>query len=135
MRSFSGFMFLLAAALQLAPMAFAGAAEVAVVDGDTIIYDGHQVEIWGIIAPSRAETCMNSRNEKWDCGERAFAELSAAASDETFACEEKQTGFVLCKAGGLDVGLLLVKEGLARARQDYNDVEARAREAKIGLWQ
>jgi endonuclease YncB( thermonuclease family) len=135
MRAFSGLVLLLAAVSPLGSMARAGAADVAVVDGDTIIYDGHQVEIWGIIAPSRAETCVNSRNEKWACGERAFAELSAATSDETFACEEKQTGFVLCKAGGLDIGLLLVKEGLARSRQDYHDVEARAREAKVGLWE
>jgi len=135
MRSFSGLVLLLAAVSLLGPMARASAADVVVVDGDTIVYDGHQVEIWGIIAPSRAETCVNSRNEKWDCGERAFAELSAAASDATFACEEKQTGFVLCKAGGLDIGLLFVKEGLARSRQDYHDVEARAREAKVGLWE
>jgi len=126
---------LLAAALLLLPATSSNAADVSVVDGDSIVYDGHPVEIWGIIAPSRQETCLTSQNEKWDCGERAFAEVSAAAKDETFACEEKETGFVLCRAGGMDVGLLLVKEGLVRARQDYRDVEARAREAKVGLWQ
>jgi endonuclease YncB( thermonuclease family) len=135
MRAFPGAALLLAAALQLAFTPGAGAADVTVVDGDSMIYDGRQVEIWGIIAPSRSETCTTLQNEKWDCGERAFAQLSAAASDPTFACEDKEPGFVVCHAGGLDVGLLLVKEGLVRARQGYKDVEARAREAGIGLWQ
>ncbi len=111
------------------------AADVTIIDGDTIVYEGKQAEIWGVIAPSKGETCVTSSNEKWPCGERAFAQLSEVAADETFACDEKEPGFLLCRAGGLDVGLLMVKEGLVRARQDYHDVEARAREAKIGLWQ
>ncbi|MBL8580097.1 MAG: thermonuclease family protein [Mesorhizobium sp.] len=111
------------------------AADVTVIDGDTIVYEGKQAEIWGVIAPSKGETCATSGNEKWPCGERAFTQLSEAAADETFACEEKEPGFLLCRAGGLDVGLLMVKEGLVRARQDYHDVEARAREARVGLWQ
>ena len=30
---------------------------------------------------------------------------------------------------------LLVKEGLAKARDDYQEMEARARSARIGLWE
>jgi len=133
MRSVSAF--LVAAAMQLAPTSCAAAADVTVVDGDSMIYDGRSLEVWGIIAPSKSETCVTTQGEKWPCGERAFTALSEAASDPTFACENKESGFVVCRAGGLDVGLLLVKEGLVRARQDYKDIEARAREAKVGLWQ
>ena len=126
----------LAAATAMLAMTLAGrAADVQVVDGDSIVYNGRSVEIWGIIAPSRTETCLTASGEKWPCGERAFSELSAMAADPSFACEDKEPGFVVCHAGGLDVGLLLVKEGLVRARQGYKDIEARAREAKIGLWQ
>lgn len=135
MRALLGTPLLLAAALQLAFTPCAGAAEVTILDGDSMVYDGGQVEIWGIIAPSRSEICTTTQNEKWRCGERAFAELAKAASDPTFACEDREPGFVTCRAGGLDIGLLLVKEGLVRARQDYKDVEARAREAGVGLWQ
>lgn len=135
MRAFPAAVLLLAAVLHLTFAPGARAAEVTVIDGDSIIYDGRQVEIWGIIAPPRSETCATARNEKWFCGERAFAELAAAASDPTFACEDKEPGFVICLAGGLDVGLLLVREGLARARQDYRAAEVRAREAGIGLWE
>lgn len=135
MRAFPAAALLLATVLQLALATGAGAADITVVDGDSMIYDGRQVEIWGIIAPARSETCATAQNEKWACGERAFAQLAAAASDPTFACEDKEPGFVICRAGGLDVGLLLVREGLVRARQDYKAAEARAREARIGLWE
>lgn len=126
---------LAAAALQLSTPEFAAAADVTVVDGDSLIYQGKTVEIWGVIAPSRRESCIATDGKKWPCGEQAYEALSQAASDESFACEDKEAGFVLCRAGGLDVGLLMVKEGLVRARQDYKDIEARAREAKVGLWE
>jgi endonuclease YncB( thermonuclease family) len=38
-------------------------------------------------------------------------------------------------AGGLDVGRLMVREGLAHARQGYADAEAMARAAKVGIWE
>lgn len=113
----------------------AHAAEVTVLDGDTLRYDGAQAEIWGIISPARTETCRTANGKDWPCGERAFQQLSEMAADETFSCAEKEAGFLICRAAGLDVGLLMVKEGLAHARQDYKDVEIRAREARIGLWE
>ncbi|MDP3898354.1 MAG: hypothetical protein Q8Q62_16925 [Mesorhizobium sp.] len=122
----------LAAFVAAAP---ANAATVEVTDGDSLIYDGVKAEIWGIIAPSRAETCTTMAGINWACGERVFAALSALAADETFACIQKEPGFVTCQAGGLDVGLLLVREGLARARQDYAGIEARAKEARVGIWE
>ncbi len=135
MRLFQGSALLLGAALLFGQASGAHAADVSVIDGDTLLHNGVQVEIWGIIAPSKTETCTTSGGEKWPCGERAFEALSQAASDETFECETKEQGFVLCHAGGLDVGALLVKEGLVRARQDYRSIEARARDAKVGLWE
>jgi len=111
------------------------AAEVTVFDGDTLRYDGVQAEIWGIISPGRTETCRTSTGRDWPCGERAFQQLSEIAADETFSCAEKEAGFLICRAAGFDAGLLMVKEGLARARQDYKDVEIRAKEARIGLWE
>lgn len=121
------------AALHFA-VAVAHAADVTVIDGDTILYDGRQAEIWGVIAPAKGEMCTTTQGEKWPCGDRAAEQLSELAADATFVCEEKEPGFLLCRTGGLDVGLLLVKEGVVRARQDYRDAEARAREAGVGLW-
>lgn len=122
-------------AVGFASVEVAHAAEVTVLDGDTLRYEGVLAEIWGIISPGRTETCRTSTGKDWPCGERAFRQLSEMAADETFSCTEKETGFLICRAAGLDVGLLLVKEGLARARQDYRDVEMRAKEARIGLWE
>ncbi|MGB3502804.1 MAG: thermonuclease family protein [Mesorhizobium sp.] len=116
-------------------VAGAASAAVAVLDGDSLDIDGKRVELWGIIAPAKSETCRTSTGRDWACGQAVFDQLRVLSEDETFSCSEKETGFVVCSAGGLDVGRLLVKEGLARARQDYHDAEARAREAKIGLWE
>jgi endonuclease YncB( thermonuclease family) len=125
----------LAALLAIGSLTPAWSASVVVTDGDSLDLDGKHVEIWGIIAPSKSETCTTQAGTNWPCGERAFEQLSEAAKDESFACEEKEAGFVICRAGGLDIGMLLVKEGLARSRQDYKDVESRAREAKVGVWE
>jgi len=125
----------LAGILAVGTLTPAWAASAVITDGDSLDLDGKHVEIWGIIAPSKTETCTTQAGKSWPCGERAFEQLSTAAADETFACEAKEAGFVICRAGGLDVGMLLVKEGLARSRQDYKDVESRAREAKIGIWE
>jgi len=63
---------LVIAILATCAMATAGAAaEVSVIDGDTIVYHARQAELWGIIAPSRTEISTTSTNEKWPYGERA----------------------------------------------------------------
>lgn len=110
-------------------------ASTTVIDGDSLMLDGKQVELWGVIAPQKSETCTTTSGTSWACGQSAFDQLRQLAADETFACMPKEPGFVTCQAGGLDIARLLVKEGLVRARQDYHDTEARAREAKVGIWE
>lgn len=121
----------------LALVASAGPAFCAAtaIDGDSLMLDGKQVELWGVIAPEKSETCKTSSGTIWPCGQSALEQLQQLTADETFACTPKEPGFVICQAGGLDVARLLVKEGLVRARQDYHDAEARAREAKVGIWE
>lgn len=126
---------ILAMVTVLASTSLAGAADVTVLDGATLVYDGKVVGLWGIRAPERTETCTTSTGTNWPCGERAFRQLSAVAADDTFSCQAKQDDFVVCRAGSLDIGLLMVKEGLARATQDYKAIEAGAREAKTGIWE
>lgn len=119
----------------LASTGLAGAAEVTVLDGATLAYEGKVVRLWGVRAPEKVKTCTTSKGTNWPCGERAFRQLSAVAADATFSCRRKQADFVVCRAGLLDIGLLMVKEGLAYATQDYKDVEAGAREAGTGIWE
>jgi endonuclease YncB( thermonuclease family) len=126
--------YIAAAAVLLASTAVSfSAAEV--IDGDSLMLDGHKVELWGVVAPEKSEMCRTSSGQAWPCGQAALDQLQQLSADETFVCEPKEPGFVICRAAGFDVARLLVKEGLVRARQDYHDTEARAREAKVGIWE
>lgn len=101
----------------------------------SVAVNGKTVRLWGIDAPAAGETCTTTAGKVWPCGARVRDQLRAVFTDEKPLCEEKPEGFVLCRASGLDVGLLLVKEGLAKSTGPYAEIEARARSAKVGLWE
>ena len=71
----------------------------------------------------------------WPCGRRARDQIRLAVQEDVTVCQAKASGFELCRIGGLDIATLLVKEGLAKARDDYQELEARARSARVGLWE
>ena len=50
-------------------------------------------------------------------------------------CQPAERGSAICRVAGIDIAALLVKEGLARAAGDYQDLEDRARAAKTGIWE
>lgn len=97
--------------------------------------NGKDNRLWGIDAPSLDETCTTAAGKVWRCGARVRDQLRALLTEEKPVCEAKADGAMLCRAAGLDIGLLLVKEGLAKSTGPYQDVEARARSAKVGMWE
>lgn len=111
------------------------AANIEVIDGATLVVDGRTVRLWGIEAPSAEQTCVTTTGRSWPCGKRVRDQLVSAVRDSAIACQPKAPGIELCRIAGLDIGALLVKEGLARARDDYQELEARARAARVGLWE
>ncbi|QUS37859.1 hypothetical protein RPMA_02535 [Tardiphaga alba] len=111
------------------------AADVQVIDGGSLVLNGRTVRLWGIEAPPATEVCVTTSGRSWPCGQRAHAELRSALQDGVVVCQPKAPGFEVCRIAGLDVGALLVKEGLAKARDDYRELEARARQARVGLWE
>lgn len=111
------------------------ASGITVVNGDTVVWNGRTVHLHGIDAPEADETCRTAAGADWSCGARARQQLAEAASLDEVLCEAAEAGRVICRAAGLDLAALLVKEGLARAASDYQDIEAGARAAKIGLWE
>jgi len=113
----------------------AAAADIQVIDGGALVVDGRTVRLWGIETPTAAQTCVTTAGRSWPCGKRARDELRSVVQENVVVCQPKAPGFELCRVAGLDVGALLVKEGLARARGDYQELEARARSAHVGLWE
>ncbi|MCO5131572.1 MAG: thermonuclease family protein [Xanthobacteraceae bacterium] len=113
----------------------AAAADILVLDGGTLVVGKRTVRLWGIEAPTATQTCVTTTGRVWPCGARARDELRSAIRDEEVVCRPKARGLDVCRVAGLDIGALLVKEGLARARDDYQELEARARSARAGLWE
>lgn len=119
--------------LNAAPL-FAG--DVRVVDGDTVMVDGRSFHLHGIDAPALDEVCTASNGVTWPCGRRVRDQLMKAAALDEMVCQAVERETVRCRVAGLDIGALLVKEGLAKAAgDDYRDIEGRARAAKVGIWQ
>lgn len=126
---------LLIAALLTATMATAFAADASVVDGGRFTLYGRLVALWGIAAPAAGEICTTSSGKRWACGDRARNQLRLAFAENTPDSQIKDTNVVQCRVAGLDIGLLLVKEGLAKSTGPYSQIEDRARAAKVGIWE
>jgi endonuclease YncB( thermonuclease family) len=113
----------------------AALAETKVVDGGTVLVDGATVKLWGIEAPVPGRMCETAAGSAWPCGDRARDQLAAVAGEDEIVCEPKDDGTAICRAGGLDLGALMVKEGLAWSRGGYDDIQADAKAARIGVWE
>lgn len=111
------------------------AATVTVIDGQSVAIDGKAFRLRGIAGLKLDETCTTSKGARWECGKKARDQLAAVAAMDEMICQPAGPDAVLCRVAGLDVGLQLVKAGLARAAGDYQTIEEDARTAKVGIWQ
>lgn len=114
----------------------------AVYDGDTFAFGDDVIRLFGIDAPERMQTCQG-QGGPWDCGEAAKLRLQELISKGGLQCQQRDRDrydrtVAACRAGGRDLGLTLVSEGLAIAlpeySRDYIAAEARAREQTLGIW-
>lgn len=121
----------------------ARAGDVSVIDGDTIRIKTVTYRLYGVDAPEAAQRCNLPGGGQWACGARAMEQVRSVVADGDVACESRGVDAsgvtrAVCTVDGLDLGRLLVKEGLAWASRDgsadYADAEARARAAKVGVW-
>lgn len=110
-------------------------AEMQIAGDDTVLINAQKLHLHGIALPSADEICTTSAGRIWPCGRNAREQLAKAAALDEITCQPAERGTAICRIGGLDIGALLVKEGLAKAAGDYQDLEDRARAAKIGLWE
>ena len=113
-----------------------------VVDGDTLDVGAVRVRLHGVDAPESRQSCVAS-GRRWACGERATRALAGWIGGGTVACEERDRDrygrtVAVCRHGGEDVNAWMVSQGWAlayrRYSRDYVGEEARARDARRGIW-
>lgn len=109
-----------------------------ITDGDTLKLNGTTYRLWGIDAPETKQDCPDG----WPAGRLATTRLLALTQGKTVVCEAKDTDrygrtVAICRAGGEDLGAIMVREGMAwafvRYSGDYVDQEVRAKSAGIGV--
>ena len=138
-------LFLTGSLAESAPTAGSGLEGVAqVVDGDTVEISGQRVRLEGMDAPESAQTCQTASGEITACGRQATRALFELIRNENIACESVGTDkygrmLGICFLDGEDINRYMVESGNAWAfikySQRYVSEEAKARAAKIGIWQ
>lgn len=120
------------------------AAEVHVIDGDTLKVNGKTIRIFGIDAPEAGQNCRQPGGGTWQCGQAAISQMEKAVAKGDVTCDDRGLEaygrtLSVCKVVGLDLGRLMVKEGVAWAfrkySHDYAETEDQARAAGVGIWE
>lgn len=107
-------------------------------DGDSLTLGKERVRMRGIDAPEYNQTCAKD-GATYPCGRRSREALTRLIAGRTVVCrgsDRDRYGRLLgrCSAGGTDLNREQVRAGWAVAYGDYEDEEAAARAAGIGLW-
>lgn len=114
------------------------AAAQTITDGDTLRMDGKTYRLWGIDAPETKQDCPDG----WPAGRLATTKLLALIQGKAVVCQEKDRDrygrtVAICRAGGEDLGAIMVREGMAwaflRYSHDYVQEEARAKADGLGV--
>jgi hypothetical protein len=115
-----------------------------VLDGDTLELGHLRIRLWGIDAPELDQRCGTRDGGEWPCGAAARARLAALVGGAETGCQPRERdnhGRLVgrCAVDGVDLGALMVAEGLAWAylafTHAYAEGEAEARAAGVGIWQ
>jgi endonuclease YncB( thermonuclease family) len=118
------------------------AAEVRVIDGDTLQIGEIRYRLFGIDAPEGSQTC-ESGGGLYRCGDTATRALVALIGSGTVTCSRVNTDrygrtVAACEAGGRDLGAEMVRAGQAvafvRYSKRYLPEQADAQAHNRGLW-
>ena len=109
-----------------------------IADGDTIKLGGTTYRLWGIDAPEMKQDCPDG----WPAGRLATTHLQSLIAGRNVLCERRDTDrygrtVAVCRAGGEDLGAIMVRDGYAwafvRYSSDYVDQEERAKAGAAGV--
>jgi endonuclease YncB( thermonuclease family) len=116
-------------------------------DGDSLIISNQSIRLVDIDAPEGAQTCLNTQNESYRCGNRASNHLKALVSNQAanqqVRCEgdtidQYQRLLATCYVGQLNLNRQMVLDGWAvvyRTSKVYAAEQQQARAASRGVWQ
>lgn len=112
-----------------------------VIDGDSLELDNRIVRLAGIDAPELGQRCRKEVGD-WRCGLDAALALRKLISFGPVVCKPADSSdgapLVSCMAGDRDLALSLLEQGYAVATAEaasaLQAAEAKARDAKLGLW-
>jgi len=133
--------FVVSAPGQLLAATVTGTAHV--IDGDTIAIGAARIRLHGVDAPETGQRCELTDGRSWRCDEAATDALAAMTEGRQISCDVRDVDAYgrlvsVCHAGGLDVGQVLVEDGLAwafvRYSEDYLSAETAAQAAGLGIW-
>ena len=118
------------------------AAEVRVVDGETLRLGDRMLRLSGIDAPERGQVCADGGGQRFDCGAAAAEALSRLVNGRSVLCrvhgrDRFGRGLGVCTAGGAELNEGLVAAGWAIVDGDDAPllaIETRARQSGRGLW-
>lgn len=129
---------------QLTPFVSAPGQDFRVIDGDSLAMGDLNIRLSDIDAPLATQRCNTADGSDWDCAaearNRVHALIETAELVECFSSEQDVYGRHLasCDADGVDLGALLVEEGLAwpqRNQGRYMPEASAAQASARGIWQ
>lgn len=124
------------------PLRAEAAGEVEIVDGDTLVWRGERVRLFGIDAPEGDQLCTRNARD-YPCGEKAMQWLIEKTEGRDVRCEKRgRDGYgrllAVCFTDENNLNRGLVEAGLAlayrRYSQEFVPAEEAARRAAKGLW-
>jgi endonuclease YncB( thermonuclease family) len=109
-------------------------------DGAIIGADG-PFRLHGIAMPSRMKVCTTTTGRRWACGQRAYIALHNRIAGRPLACEIRDAArrAIRCRAGGDDLSVWLVRQGLVevssgQAAPELAAAQEGARTERLGIW-
>ncbi|KAA0697652.1 thermonuclease family protein [Neorhizobium sp. P12A] len=108
------------------------------IDGDTLDQRGERLRLLGIDSPEYRQQCERGGSD-WPCGRAArdmLVKLLAGGSVDCRGDKRDRYGrlLVTCRMGDTDINGEMVLRGMAVSYGGYAAEQAKAREAKSGLW-